>query len=436
MEQKDVLIEEKKENSKEIPYPKYPKSLFFILFLFIGLINNLGYVLILTGSQQFSSKLKNESLIALYPLALIGFSSISRFTNSKFCIKVSYFKRLLGLSIYFFIGYVSLFIILQIVESKKDFNNTLAFSLTLIPSIIMGTGSAFGEATNLGYIRTFPKDFISGWSSGTGFAGVCGALISLSCKKFEWKLKNLYLFISPVAIIYFICFFISYKVKLYYDNNFLKKNSEQRLYEVTTDIEEENNEEIEIVKSDIESDVSKNKEMNYTNFIEGFRCGKRFIINLALVYFLEYTINSGLCERVNKKNYIKSSDFFKNIQYETFMLCYQIGVVLSRSSLVIVKHISFIETFTIVQLVNFILWFVEVYVGYITNEWICFIHMIIVGLCGGASYVGCFYFILNSDTIDKVIKELCLNIGTIFNDIGILTSSITVLILDNTIMKI
>ena len=433
MENTEHLLEDENNTTKEIPYPK---SLFFILFLLIGLINNLGYVLILTGSQQFSSKLKSESLIALYPLALIGFSSLSRFTNSKFCIKVSYFKRLLGLSIYFFIGYISLFIILYIVESKDNFNNTLAFVLTLIPSIIMGTGSSFGEATNLGYIRTFPKDFISGWSSGTGFAGVFGALITLCCKKFEWKLKNLYLFISPVALIYFICFFISYKVKESYDNDLLNKNKEQKLFERTTNLVEDQKEEIENVKNNVESDVSENKEMNCSNFVEGFSYGKRFIINLALVYFLEYTINSGLCERVNKKNYIKSSDFFKNIQYETFMLCYQIGVVLSRSSLVIVKHISFIETFTIVQLVNFILWFVEVYVGYITNEWICFIHMIIVGLCGGASYVGCFYFILNSDTIDKVIKELCLNIGTIFNDIGILTSSITVLILDNTIMKI
>ena len=433
MENTEHLLEDENNTTKEIPYPK---SLFFILFLLIGLINNLGYVLILTGSQQFSSKLKSESLIALYPLALIGFSSLSRFTNSKFCIKVSYFKRLLGLSIYFFIGYISLFIILYIVESKDNFNNTLAFVLTLIPSIIMGTGSSFGEATNLGYIRTFPKDFISGWSSGTGFAGVFGALITLCCKKFEWKLKNLYLFISPVALIYFICFFISYKVKESYDNDLLNKNKEQKLFERTTNLVEDQKEEIENVKNNVESDVSENKEMNCSNFVEGFSYGKRFIINLALVYFLEYTINSGLCERVNKKNYIKSSDFFKNIQYETFMLCYQIGVVFSRSSLVIVKHISFIETFTIVQLVNFILWFVEVYVDYITNEWICFIHMIIVGLCGGASYVGCFYFILNSDTIDKVIKELCLNIGTIFNDIGILTSSITVLILDNTIMKI
>ena len=433
MKQNELLIEERNSNTNEI---QYPKSLFFILFLLIGLINNLGYVLILTGSQQFSSKLKSESLIALYPLALIGFSSISRFINSKFCIKVTYFKRLLGLSIYFFIGYISLFIILYIVESKDNFNNTLAFVLTLIPSIIMGTGSSFGEATNLGYIRTFPKDFISGWSSGTGFAGVFGALITLCCKKFEWKLKNLYLFISPVAFIYFICFFISYKVKESYDNDLLNKNKEQKLFERTTNLVEDQKEEIENVKNNVESDVSENKEMNCSNFVEGFSYGKRFIINLALVYFLEYTINSGLCERVNKKNYIKSSDFFKNIQYETFMFCYQIGVVFSRSSLVIVKHISFIETFTIVQLVNFILWFVEVYVGYITNEWICFIHMIIVGLCGGASYVGCFFFILNSKVIKQEIKELCLNIGTIFNDIGILTSSITVLILDNTIMKI
>ncbi len=428
---------EKNEESKEIAYPK---PLFFILFLTIGIINNLGYVLILTGSQQFSSQLKNESLIAMYPLALMAFSSLSRFINSKFCIKISYFKRLLGLSIYFFSGYISLFIILQIVESKKDFNNTLAFFLTLIPSIIMGTGSSFGEATNLGYIRTFPKDYISGWSSGTGFAGVFGALISLCCKKYEWKLKNLYLFVSPVALIYFVCFYISFKVKEKYD--LLNSNKAQKLYPKDTNeiFNEENNSnydnQIENVKIDNEGDVSNNKEMNCKNFIEGFFHGKRFIINLALVYYLEYTINSGLCERVNKKGYVKSSDFFNTIQYETFMLCYQIGVVLSRSSLAIVKHISFIETFSIIQFINFVLWFIEVYSGFITNEWICFIHLIIVGLCGGASYVGCFYFVLNSQTIEPRIKELCLNIGTIFNDIGMLTSSISVLILDNTIMKI
>jgi hypothetical protein len=49
--------------------------------------------------------------------------------------------------------------------------------------------------------------------------------------------------------------------------------------------------------------------------------------------------------------------------------------------------------------------------------------------------VGCFYYIMNSKYILPEFKELCINIGTIFNDIGILSSSITCLILDNTIMK-
>ena len=103
-------IETKNEKEKinkikitEFEYPAKYKYIFFILFLLLGLINNLGYVLILTGSQQFSSKLKSESLIACYPLALISFSSISRFINSKFCIKISYTKRLFFLSLYFFL---------------------------------------------------------------------------------------------------------------------------------------------------------------------------------------------------------------------------------------------------------------------------------------------------------------------------------------------
>ena len=72
------------------------------------------------------------------------FSSTARIINSKFCIKISYIKRITGLAIYFFIGYISLFTILFFVEGDK-LNHTVAFLLTLIPSLIMGTGSAFGS---------------------------------------------------------------------------------------------------------------------------------------------------------------------------------------------------------------------------------------------------------------------------------------------------
>ena len=179
----DELIVEKTEpeTKPDDPYISR-KKLIYCCFSFIGLINNLGYVLIITSAQQFASKLNNDTLIAFYPLALILFNFISGLINSKFCITISYFKRVLGLSIYFCLGYLFLFTILTIIDNTNDFNNNLAFFLTLIPSVMMGTGQAFGEATFLGYIRTFPEDYVAGWSSGTGFAGVVGASLSLIFK--------------------------------------------------------------------------------------------------------------------------------------------------------------------------------------------------------------------------------------------------------------
>ena len=103
------------------------KKLIYSCFTFIGLVNNLGYVLIITSAQQFASKVNDDRLIAFYPLVLILFNSISRFINSKYCITVTYFKRAIGLSIYFGFGYLFLFTILTIIDSFDDFNQKLAF---------------------------------------------------------------------------------------------------------------------------------------------------------------------------------------------------------------------------------------------------------------------------------------------------------------------
>ena len=64
-----------------------------------------------------------------------------------------------------------------------------------------------------------------------------------------------------------------------------------------------------------------------------------------------------------------------------------------------------------------------------------FLHMVIVGLMGGSSYVLCFYKILNSKETPMKMKELSVNIATMMNDSGVLSSAIFVLIFDNTIMK-
>ena len=202
----DESTNKKKEIKENDPY-KSKKILIYCCFAFIGLVNNLGYTLIITGAQQFSSKVNDDTLIAFYPFALIAFNSVARFINSRYLITFSYFKRILGLSIYFCAGYVLLFIILMIIDSYSDFNQKVAFLLTLIPTVIMGTGQSLGEATFLGYIRTFPEDYVSGWSTGTGIAGILAAILSLTFKLIgdDFDLKNLYIIISPVTILFFFC---------------------------------------------------------------------------------------------------------------------------------------------------------------------------------------------------------------------------------------
>ena len=185
------------------------------------------------------------------------------------------------------------------------------------------------------------------------------------------------------------------------------------------------------IKNDV-TDASKNAKMSIKNFIKAFSYGKRYIINMLIVYFLEYTVCSGFSERANYFKYISSKGmFFEKAQYETFLLCYQIGVFISRSSLYIFKLLTFVELLNIFQLINFIFWLIEAKKGIISNQWFCFFTLIILGFCGGGVYVSCFNFILNDKKIPSEYKELCLNIGTIFVDLGVLISSIVCIVIDN-----
>ena len=357
----------KEKITKEVDPYKSRKKLIYCCFAFIGLVNNLGYTLIITGAQQFSSKVNNDALIAFYPFALIAFNSVARFINSRYLITLSYFKRILGLSIYFFSGYILLFIILLIIDNIKDFNQTVAFLLTLIPTVIMGTGQSLGEATFLGYIRTFPEDYVSGWSAGTGIAGITAAILSLTFKLLgdSFDLKNLYIIISPVTIVFFFAYFITHKIKSNIDSSHLKEENISNS-NISNEIDQEekprdtiNNFDVNIpnrpsdllqeninnnYNSSRATDVSLNKELTCKNFILGFKYGKRYILNMFIVYFFEYSVCTGFSERANTFERVKKSGaFYDDAQYETFLLFYQLGVVLSRSSLFIFKYLKFVE---------------------------------------------------------------------------------------------
>ena len=189
----------------------------------------------------------------------------------------------------------------------------------------MGTGQSFGEATFLGYIRTFPEDYVSGWSAGTGMAGILAAILSLTFKLIgeNFDLKNLYIIISPVTILFFFAYYTTYKIKENIDSQNLKEeisnssnneleperktgdtinNFDVNLPNRASDLLNENN------NTQRATDVSLNKELTCKNFVLGFKYGKRYILNMLIVVGL-------FMKKLNMKHFyyfIKQGSFYQD----------------------------------------------------------------------------------------------------------------------------
>lgn len=434
-EVKEEIKEDTKEEKKDVAkdnssYPARFKYCFWFLFFFMGLINNIGTVLILSGAQRLSKEMGMNSLMGLYPIATIICSSAARLFNSKFLINISHKKRIIFLSFYLFTAYIALFVILRLFKGTTE-HQTLGFCLTLIPSFIIGTGYAFGESTILGYLKAFPKDLVGGWSSGTGLSGLIGACLNLVCKSVNIDLQYLYIGTSPAPLFYFVLFIIVENLKKDYDKEIANGNILGPLQPDQV-VPSENNETSKDEESQNQSTETKNKEMSFSNLSAAFGAGYHIILNLGFVYFLEFTALNSISERITHKPDLKHKDI--NI-YEAFCMCYNIGVFVSRSSLPLVRKIKKAWIFSVCQIVNFTILVLDFYFNILQDYYIRFPMLLELGFFGGGAYAACFYHILNSTVIPQDLKELCVNIATICNDTGTLFSGIATIIVSNFIMK-
>lgn len=163
------------------------------------------------------------------------------------------------------------------------------------------------------------------------------------------------------------------------------------------------------------------------------------VINLACVYFFEYSIITCFADRMGdrmsklypeKANTFVISEYFVILNY-----CYQVGVFISRSSLQYIK-IKRVTILTILQCINFIFLFINTKYMFVQTLWVLCPVFIWVGLMGGASYVNVMHGILELDSLEKTEREAALVLSLTFNDSGVLSAAIFSLIIDNTMFKV
>lgn len=258
--------------------------------------------------------------------------------------------------------------------------------LAILGVVITSFSSGLGEATLLGYSDQFSKQVISTWSSGTGGAGVIGAL-SYASLATVLSVENTLLVMLSVPLLQAITFWGVLK------------------HPVDTKI---------VIEDGVESQeqIIKVPEKSFRDKIKLVPGLLKFMIPLGLVYLFEYFINQGLFELIEFDNIWLT----QHEQYRWLQVDYQIGVFISRSSVNIVT-INKIWIMSVFQLINVIILLFETLFYYIPNIWIVFAFVLWEGLLGGGAYVNTFFRI--STEIPKADRETSLEIATMSDAIGI-----------------
>jgi hypothetical protein len=370
-----------------------------------------------------------------------------------------------------------------------------AFWLALVAALMHGTSAAFSESTMLGFMKGFPSRLVAPFSAGTGFAGIFGSGILLVLK--IWFERDGYIFavVSPIIIVYLVCIYWlqrqkdTYRFDRHVDalteqmtSRSLKNDTvdpfisplsktlsgplgsgkiESRTIDLETPVQsEEIVLEYEVEKREDEEDdngdnpktsLKKNTSDNPDDddFSESgenaafsipavkrvFKHVGVFLFSLAMIYFFEYTVLTCFADVFTKRKRAAvegEPNFLEQNSYIILTVCYQFGVLISRGSLDCFK-VKKLWILIITQIINFVLWFLNVYFWVVTHYAAAFAHIALVGMMGGTLYVNVLYSIVSSKSLDFNDKELAMIMCTIFDDLGILSASIVSLILNNTI---
>lgn len=160
--------------------------------------------------------------------------------------------------------------------------------------------------------------------------------------------------------------------------------------------------------------------LNLTEKLHVIKGLLKFVFPLGLVYFAEYFINQGLMELL----YFPEVFLSHAEQYRWYQTLYQVGVLVSRSSLCCVK-IRKLWALSLLQVLNAVLLLFAVRYQFLPSVWLVFVIILYEGLLGGAAYVNTFYFI-SKETEDRQ-REFAMAAASVGDSLGIALAGLTAL---------
>jgi battenin len=288
-----------------------------------------------------------------------------------------------------------------------------------VPVVIVGVAcasisSGLGEITFLSFTAHYHKTTISGWGSGTGGAGIGGALVYAGLRTFlSAKVTILLQLVIPVFLVLAYLFLLTKPAKL-----LPSQNSHS-----SSPAENENKRRIKF------KFINREEARYFVSHVKYVPHLVKFMIPLYLVYISEYMINQGLFELLYYKNTrLGSICLDRKDQYRWYQVVYQLGVFISRSSLFLV-YIKWFWILAILQVINFVLFFLESIYLVLPSFWLTFFLVLYEGLLGGGVYVNAFYSITKQ--VPKVHREFSMGVASVADSFGITSAGIASIFIHN-----
>lgn len=210
-------------------------------------------------------------------------------------------------------------------------------SVVLFGVACASISSGFGEITFLSLTARYNKFTVTGWSSGTGAAGVVGALVYAGLATF--LSPRVTLLIQAVVPVFMLG---SYLFILGPSHSSVPADADQ----VASDVDPliQNTEQSPHNQEKTFDSLKKrakffNREESkvWWSHVRYIPHLFKYMLPLFLVYFAEYAINQGFFELLyNANTHLGAYCLDQRTQYRWLQVIYQVGVLLSRSSVAVV----------------------------------------------------------------------------------------------------
>ncbi|KAH1023038.1 hypothetical protein HUJ04_012320 [Dendroctonus ponderosae] len=316
-----------------------------VAYWILGLCNNYGYVVMLTAADDIIGNTESD----VSPQSTSKVRENCKYLSTGAILLADILPSLLIKSVAPFIPFiVHLRVALCVLLSASGFIAVAlggSLFISILGVILTSFCSGLGEVTYLQYSSFYKKNVVSAWSSGTGGAGVIGALSYTLLERIGMQTTLLVMLIIPAMTA--ISFWI-----------ILPKPSEEDIAEALE------------IQTKINEDELKSPKESFIKKIKLLPGLMKYMIPFGLVYLFEYFINQGTFEIIQ----IPNSLIAESSQYKWLQVTYQVGVFISRSSAI-----------------NVIIFTTEAIYYYIPSFYIVVALVLWEGLLGGSSYVNTYY---------------------------------------------